>query len=596
MSVKSRDFGHGASFIMGARDLGIELLEAVLEIVDNSIDAGAENIHVNVEKNGEYIRIYVEDDGSGIAKEFEEDGTVYDGITYALAFGDRYNQGSGQIGKFGWGLPSSATCTSIRTEVYTRQKDEDNWRYTYVDLEEMESSGDTRPPISEQSEPDHLDLENQNPDSGTIVSFEKCDNPEPKTVNGIVSMLTRELPQVYRYFLQGDKVITINGTELQPKDPLFMMENAHNVGELPDKVPQVEEPYHKNTIQLKEVNGENTHPVILTVVWLDVEAIRTCDEYRGGELMSDLGLVESNQGFSLVRNGREIRSDRDFGLFKRNADKNYMRAEIRFPPELDERFGIQTNKSRLSMKESTKDKLREGLDNAPNQIMRKTRKKITKLKSEAHKEEDDGEPSPSELAAEEAAKFLNKPREQTEEERKRVENKIEEEKEKEIEEIEENKELDKKEKEKEKEKTEKKYERQKNSNSYNVTTDTIGRGHFYEPDFRGNQVNAIINDGHNFYDVYNKIRTGAYRIDQPVSPDGGVEEMVEEQTEASILIDHILLSAARAELRMQSRDDYDEEIEEYIHQFRSEWSEALRVFIKYMDEGKAAAVANLENR
>ena len=48
MPTEARDFAHGASFIRGARDMGIETLDAVFELVDNSIDADAENIHIHV--------------------------------------------------------------------------------------------------------------------------------------------------------------------------------------------------------------------------------------------------------------------------------------------------------------------------------------------------------------------------------------------------------------------------------------------------------------------------------------------------------------------------------------------------------------------
>lgn len=600
MSLKARDYAHGASFIMGARDMGVETLSAIYELVDNAIDAGAENIHVHIEENttdGEdFIRIYVEDDGRGIARKIEHEGEDWDGITFALAFGDRYDQGTVQIGKFGWGLPASAACTSLRTEVYTRREDEDEWRFSYVDLDEMEEENDTEPPLSTQKAPEHLDLDNPNPESGTVVSFEKCDDTDPKTVDGLVGKLVRNLPRVYRYFLDGDVNIKVNGTDLKPKDPLFMMEGAHNVGELPDKVPRVETPYHQVTLQLEDSDGEEEHPVRITVVWLDVEAIRKSDGYDSG-WMSNHELVERNQGFSVVRNGREIRNGMTFGLFKRHADKNYMRAEIEFPPELDERFGIQTDKSRLSLKQDVKDQLDDALENAPNQIHQKTRKKIRKLEARANKEQDDANPSPSERAAEKAAKFMKNPREQSEEEREEVEQELEEKKQEEIEEVEKDPELDEEEKEELIEQKEKKFERQKNPNSYNINTETLGAGHFYQADFQGNQVNAVINDGHRFYEIYEQIRTGAHRDGDAVSADGGIEEAISGQTEETILIDHMLLAAARAELMIENRyeGEAQQEAREYLYQFRSEWSEALRAFVKYMEDGIDEAVLNLEN-
>ena len=45
------------------RNLGITLVEGVTELVDNSIDASASNIHVHIHKVGEHLRIIVADDG-----------------------------------------------------------------------------------------------------------------------------------------------------------------------------------------------------------------------------------------------------------------------------------------------------------------------------------------------------------------------------------------------------------------------------------------------------------------------------------------------------------------------------------------------------
>jgi hypothetical protein len=587
MQTEARDFAHGASFIKGARDMGIETLSAVYELVDNSIDAGAENIHIHVEDNQvdgeEYIRIAVEDDGHGISETITDDEIEYDGITYVFAFGDSHSRDPGQIGKFGWGLPASSTCTSVRTEVYTRTDSDDEWRHTYVDLDEMDENNNTQPPISVNEAPDHLSLNEPDPDTGTVVSFEKCDDTDPKTVRGLVSQLTSNIPRVYRDYLDGAINITVNGTSLEPTDPLFMMENAHNVGELPKKVPQIEEPFHTETVEIEGSDGDEEHEVEITVVMLDIESIRSCDEWDRG-WMKQHGLVERNQGFSIVRNGREIRNGLTLGLFKKHGSKNYLRAEIRFPSELDERFGIQTNKSRLSVKQSVKDQLEDALSNAPNDIARKVETIRGQILQEENEESSDADPSRSEKAAEKAARFLSTPRDHSTEEKEQIKQELEEQKEEEISEVEDDDDLDEDEAEEKKKQIEKKYERRKSPNSHNVTADTIGTGHFYKAEFKGNQVNAVINDGHRFYDVYEQLLTGAPR-GGAVSTDGG-PEVDTAQTQESILIDHMLLAAARAELMMEKRDQgIDEDmIKEFIYQFRSEWSESLRTFLKHTSD------------
>jgi hypothetical protein len=431
--------------------------------------------------------------------------------------------------------------------------------------------------------PDHLSLNEPDPDTGTVVSFEKCDDTDPKTVRGLVSQLTSNIPRVYRDYLDGAINITVNGTSLEPTDPLFMMENAHNVGELPKKVPQIEEPFHTETVEIEGSDGDEEHEVEITVVMLDIESIRSCDEWDRG-WMKQHGLVERNQGFSIVRNGREIRNGLTLGLFKKHGSKNYLRAEIRFPSELDERFGIQTNKSRLSVKQSVKDQLEDALSNAPNDIARKVETIRGQILQEENEESSDADPSRSEKAAEKAARFLSTPRDHSTEEKEQIKQELEEQKEEEISEVEDDDDLDEDEAEEKKKQIEKKYERRKSPNSHNVTADTIGTGHFYKAEFKGNQVNAVINDGHRFYDVYEQLLTGAPR-GGAVSTDGG-PEVDTAQTQESILIDHMLLAAARAELMMEKRDQgIDEDmIKEFIYQFRSEWSESLRTFLKHTSD------------
>lgn len=587
-----RNFVADGSFILGARDLGLTTTNAVCELTDNSIDADADNIHIKVEKNTveengqeqKYLRIYVEDDGHGIARTIidDEDGVEYDGLTYALAFGGRHRNNKSKIGKFGWGLSASATCQSKRTEVYTRTPDEDGWRHTYVDLDEMDEHGDTRPPAAENKElPKHLDLENRNKDSGTIIVFEKCDDPQRATANGMESHLTGEISRIYRRFLDAGKTITINGIELAPKDPLYMMDGCYN----PYEIPLVDDPYHEETIMVEapEEDAEGKYEVTLRVVWLDVEAIRTKDEWSG-DWMSEVGLIEDNQGFSLVRNGREITNGVNFGLFSPHADKNYMRAEIEFPSELDKRFGIQTDKSRVSLKEPMKDKLSAALGGTTTQIQRRTRERITKLKAEQDKNKDESEPSTSEEAAEKADKYLKSRQKLSDDEEDQIEQEIEEEKEERIKEIEERDDLDEDEKEEVIEREERRYERRKSSSSFNITTETLGSGKFYEADIRGKQANAIINDGHDFHEAYRRVKSGDAGVFGEEMDEG--MNLREIQAEASILVDLLLLSASHAELRMQEEFGRADEAVRYIDRFQDEWSTALRLFLEHKPEAE----------
>jgi len=75
------------------------------------------------------------------------------------------------------------------------------------------------------------------------------------------------------------------------------------------------------------------------------------------KFMQRHGINQENQGFYLVRHNRQIGRALTLDLFSRHPSLNYFRAEISFSPALDELFGVQTNKSRFTLKGKLKDKL-----------------------------------------------------------------------------------------------------------------------------------------------------------------------------------------------------------------------------------------------
>lgn len=571
MPGKRRNFVSDRSMMLGARDLGLNTDDAIKECADNSLDADADEIHVKVEDNEEYLRIYVEDDGHGIDETIvDDDGEEWDGLTYALSFGGRHGNSDITIGKFGWGLSAAATTQSLETHVYTTTKGEDTWRHNYVDLEEMRQSGDTKLPESEECEvPNHIDLENPDTDSGTVVVFEKCDNPDRKRVNSMVSLLISELSQVYRKYIDAGRMITVNGNELDPKDPLYMIEGCHNPGD----IPLVDEPYHEETITVKDPYSDEKHDVTVRIVWLDVEAIRSKDEWDP-QWMRKNSLTQQNQGFSLIRNGREIDRGLALNLFTKHGDKNYMRGEIVFPPALDQYFGIQTNKSRFSLKSPIKDKIKEAVGGVPNQVHRKTRETINQLKAEANKNKDETEKSVSEEVAEKADKLLKPRKKFSTEEEEQIEKRVEEKKQAAIEEIEEDDNLDEEEKQEEIERIEKTYDSWL-TDPFKVTPEKVPTGQFYEAEFRGKQAHVKINTGHPFHDLYSKFRES--------------DDTDRDRSEAGVTIDLMLLAAAHAELRYQDNDD----ILRALDVFQDEWSLALKQFLKHKPNVEAESIQGL---
>lgn len=564
---KVRSFAGDETFLMGARDLGIGTVDAVSELVDNSIDADSNNIHVTVEKNGDNLRIYVEDDGIGIPETIEENGEEYDGLPYVLSFGGRLKDRDVEIGKFGWGLSSSATCQANLTRVWTKRESEDEWRFTEVDLDEMEETRDTTPPESTYRPlDDHLDIQDPDKDQGTIVVFEEADRADYTRAGDAANALVKNLSRVYRNFLRGGRTITVNGRDLKPVDPLYRWDDAHN----PDDIPTVDELYFEDSFEMEphEDDLEGTYPVNVRIAWLDVEEIRQMPEWSG-DWMRRVGLTEENQGFYLVRKGREIGSGLSFGLFNRHADKNYFRGEIEFPPELDYYFGITTNKSKFSLKQQMREKLKDSIDDIPSQIHQKTRKRIDKLKAEAEKESRDQDQTLSERVAEQGDSVLKSRDQLDEDEEDQLREELEEEMQEKLEEIETDDSLDEEAKEEQKEKIKKEYEGYMEF-PFKVTYDTLPSGQFFEVDKKGKQTRVVLNDGHEFFEVY---------------------ERATQNERERLHLDLLLMSAAHAEELYSD----NEQMLRYLEEWRREWSTALRVFLDHEQDAFDEAVKGIRD-
>ena len=77
MEIHREQFVSSKDFLKSARDLGICVEEGVYEIVDNSLDADAENIWIHIEKKEDgNFRFIFSDDGINSKKHIDEDGKL----------------------------------------------------------------------------------------------------------------------------------------------------------------------------------------------------------------------------------------------------------------------------------------------------------------------------------------------------------------------------------------------------------------------------------------------------------------------------------------------------------------------------------------
>ena len=88
------------------RDLGYGTPEAVADLVDNSLAAGAHNVDITIEFDGSDSWLRISDDGSGMNAST---------ITEAMRYGTERSYEADDLGKFGLGLKtaSMSQCRSL---------------------------------------------------------------------------------------------------------------------------------------------------------------------------------------------------------------------------------------------------------------------------------------------------------------------------------------------------------------------------------------------------------------------------------------------------------------------------------------------------
>jgi len=548
MVEKRQKIVSDAGFIDSIREVGITTTEAINEFIDNSFDANAKNIWITIEKDDRgRLFLIVEDDGDGIQP---------DQLNKVLAFGGRIQTPKITTGKFGWGLTASACCQSPRTEIFSKVKGKDFY-YCYIDLEELKKNGGWLPDTIkkdpfEEDFAKYIHL-NKGSESGTIIILRHLDRPERAKVDTLARIVKENIATVQRYFLYEGKQVFVNDEPVKYNDPLMLMDKSENVEKLKEKA----EVYGKiEPIIYKHIKDHEGNPaqIEIKIVILPIKSLLELSQKKRGNYPFNVN--PDNQGFYIIRNKRQIAGGQTLHLFTRHPQLNYFRGEMSFSPILDEKFGIQTNKSRFSLSDDLRKKLEERVNKIIAQIRDDIKNKSEKIRLKQQKLEERTEPTPSEIIATKASKRLKR-RKLTKEEIEKTEKELEEEKQKKIEEIKKDKRIPEDKKKELIRKIEIAFQKQA---EFKRTIDIIGTGEFYTVKHKGKIIEVVINSAHGFYKK--------------------IYERATQDPMMQILLDLFLFTLAKAE-----DIHYDnEEVRKFYNIQRREWSSIMSAFLEEAEE------------
>jgi hypothetical protein len=575
---------------------------AAREIVDNAIEAGATRVDVVFDTvkaaNGKrsVTAIAFIDNGSGMLPEMAR---------YALSWGGGTHFDDPEfIGRFGFGLPNSSINQTRRVEVYTRTSGGEQFTRALLDITSPSAFGlQVVPP------PDHTELptfvrqyierNKLKVEHGTVVVWVEPDRLTYRSPAFLKDHLIDDFGVTYRYLVQQDGHsvtdrhvhLVVEGIRVEAVDPLFLLPGARLYVRPEDGGSQLIE---DRTLPVKFAFDPETGEKRLTLVEDQSELARD----DPGAVISTIqvriarfpvgfavfqkakaekddshrrfDIRKSRRGMSFVRSGRELqtvdafpRSPHDVasGLGEWPLLQTYAYhwgVEVRFRPHLDEVFGITNDKQgvrpiedfwRVLAQKELDQALRRENRNQENARRRQTTDEATPGP--------DAGPTQAEHAAEAADVAIGKrprvPDRHIPDARNAAEQEAEQRAEREGTSVDEAREA---------------LEREAKRRRHLVTYHDQEHGPFYEPVWRGSQVEVKVNRRHPFYEVFY-----ADLLQLP----GGAR--------AKAALDLVLLALGRTELTVE-----DPDMELWLSAQRKHlWSPfldtALRSLAQRMDSG-----------
>ena len=370
-SINSSPIFPAGKALTSFRDGGYKnTANAIAEIIDNSIDANADNIKIFTLSN--YVQytntrqlkvntIGVLDNGDGMNKEI---------LSSCLGFGESAGDKTSKIGKFGVGLTQSSISQCKRIEVYSWQNGEKP-NFAYLDIDEVQETGQQNLNPAESSQIPEEILNHYGraiKDSGTLVLWKNCDRIDISKSDALYRRMNKHLCRVFRHFLDDDdnlgnkRIIQFDSIDegvistskpLLANDPLYLL--------TPNNCPGYENEATNEAMNELDQDGYfidvEYEPGLTSRVHFLTSIAKPEIQSAGDQMSAGSKTAGStpygkhygdNVGISFVRSGREIILSPKGYFDAKVTTQRWWGCEVRFDPVLDEFFGVTNNKQDLT--------------------------------------------------------------------------------------------------------------------------------------------------------------------------------------------------------------------------------------------------------
>lgn len=338
------------------------------EIVDNSVEAGAAHISVMVKVEkvrkpdrkrtaDQITEIAVSDDGYGMSQ-----STLHRCLALGESIRGSRTRKSG-IGRFGVGMTLGSISLARRIEVYSRTRADEEFLYTFIDLDDIQQGNLIHIPDPVVQTPPQNYSTLLNTTSGTIVILKKCDR-----IEGNIDF-SNYLGRTYRKFIERGIQITLNGAKVYLHDPLYMAsptifddQRLKAEGTIEPKATSLGE--FRIPREIPGTDGK-TADIIIRMSLLPEEWRRS--KGSGGSKESDKRKINKNEGVSILRADREVLYSTVPYITGKKGEARALEidrwwgCEISFPPELDNDFQIRYIKRGAEPTTALKDQIRDAI-------------------------------------------------------------------------------------------------------------------------------------------------------------------------------------------------------------------------------------------
>lgn len=351
------------------RDSGFDLMAAIGEPIDNSIEANATLVRI--------LPVYSNDKKHITEIAFADNGR---GINLAeiaqvlkMGYSSRYGQRKG-LGRFGVGLKLAGLSVGTRIEVITKAAGSDEYYRVYLDLE-LIKTGEQSVIKAEKVDgwpmeyAELMSAKGEEFQSGTLVLWQHIDRLSSGGTYGAsleskIQDMRKFIARVYREFINNGLVIELEGRPTSLHDPLFLLDNPRILNRYRGRP---EEQLKGRIIDQAELAIDGYAVQVTATIAPETFRHKSGD---GGNFDTDGKdirefQIKDNQGrISMLRNGREIYYDIVPRILPSGVDKvdRYIGIEVSFPAELDEYFQVRHVKRGAEPVNKLREELRTWLE------------------------------------------------------------------------------------------------------------------------------------------------------------------------------------------------------------------------------------------